>query len=205
MSKSTFIRLSGWSFVLGAITFMVVELISFREAPAYNPYNFASRPIDLYLEYAGLILLPASLFFFMVGIIGLYLRYSKETNGFGKGGLIMGIIGGVISFGASIPLVTTESEVVWTAFIAGFLLYFLGLVFFGIATLRDTPLPRWNALPILTGIWFPLLVIVTSQMAWNATKFLDMGAYMLTAIGLVGLGYLLQSDTQPASPAEGTI
>ena len=194
MSKSTFIRLSGWSFVLGAITFMVGSLISFRDAPEYSRYNALSQPIDLYLEYASLILIPASLFLFMVGIIGLYLRYGKETNSFGKGGLIMGIVGGVISFIASIPLVTTESEVAWTAFFAGFLLYFLGLVFFGIATLRDTPLPRWNALPILTGIWFPLLVIVTSQMDWNATKFLDMGAFLLTAIGLAALGFTLKSD-----------
>jgi len=194
MSKSKFIRLSGWSFVLGAITFIVVELISFREAPAYNPNNFFSKPFDLYFEYAFLILIPASLFLFMVGIIGLYLRYGKETNSFGKGGLIMGIVGGVISFIASIPLVTTASEVAWTAFFAGFLLYFLGLVFFGFATLRDTPLPRWNALPILTGIWFPLLLIITSQMGWEATKFLDLGAYLLTAIGLAALGFTLKSD-----------
>ncbi|HUV29336.1 MAG TPA: hypothetical protein VMW34_18395, partial [Anaerolineales bacterium] len=36
MSKSKFIRLSGWACVLGAITFVTVELISLRSAPAYN-------------------------------------------------------------------------------------------------------------------------------------------------------------------------
>ncbi len=33
MSKSTFIRMSGWSLVLGAITFMVAWLISMRDVP----------------------------------------------------------------------------------------------------------------------------------------------------------------------------
>ncbi|MCK4898055.1 MAG: hypothetical protein KAS38_04730, partial [Anaerolineales bacterium] len=196
---------SGWSLVLGAITLMVVELISFRDAPEYNPYNFLSKPIDLSLEYAGLILIPASLFFFMVGIIGLYLRYSKETNGFGKGGLIMGIIGGVVSLGAAIPLVTTEPAWSWTAWYVGTFLYFVGLVFFGIFAVRDNLLPRWNALPILTGIWVPILFIVTSQMDWESTEFIALGVFLVTAIGLAALGYLLQSDTQPASPTAGTI
>jgi hypothetical protein len=205
MSKEKFIRLSGWSFILGAITFLVAWLISIRDVPTYNPANFRSKPIDLYFEYASLILIPASMLFFMVGMIGLYLRYSKETNGFGRGGLILGIIGGVISFGGSILMVTIEPEWIWEVWMVGFILYFLGLVIFGIAAVRDKLLPRWNALPILTGIWFPLLIIVTSQMDWDSTQIYDLVGFLFTAIGLAGMGYLLQSDSQPASSEAGTI
>ena len=205
MSKEKFIRLSGWSLLLGAFTFLVVWLIDQRGAPPYNPHNFLSKPIDLYLEYASMILIPASLFLFMVGMIGLYLRYGDETNGLGKGSLIMGIIGGVLSFVGSILMTTTESEVAWTVFFAGFMLYFLGLIIFGIATLRETPLPRWKILPILTGIWFPLNVLITSGMSWRETVILDIAVFSLTAIGLAGLGYLLQSDSQPIRSEARTI
>ncbi len=205
MSKSTFIRMSGWSLVLGAITYMVAWLISIRDVPEYNPNNFLSRPIDLYLEYATVILLPVTFLLFLIGMIGLYLRYGDDTNGFGKFGLIMGIIGGVISLAATIPMLTQGPDWSWTAWVVGSILYFLGLVFFGIAAVRDNLLPRWNALPILTGIWFPILFIVTSQMDWESTEFIALGVFLVTAIGLAALGYLLQSDTQPASPTAGTI
>jgi hypothetical protein len=207
MSKSTFIRLSGWAFVLGAITFVTVEMIALRGAPAYNPNNFLSKPIDLYLEYASLILIPASLFLFLVGMIGFYLRYGEETNSLGKIGLFASMIGGVLSFGAAILFVTTAPDWTWVTWMVGFLLYFLGLVTFGIATVRDTPLPRWGALPILTGIWFPIYMIGSSQAeSWTRSiQYIDLGVFLLTAIGLAVLGYLLQSDSQPASPPTGAV
>ncbi len=195
MSKSTFIRLSGWALVLGAVTFMVTWLISSRDVPEYNPNNFLSKPIDLYLEYASAILLPATFLLLLVGMIGLYLRYRDDTNSFGKFGLIAGVLGGVISLGASIPLFTNGPDWSWTAWMVGFVLYFLGLVVFGITAVRDKLLPRWNALPILTGIWFPILIIVSSQMEWETTQFIDLGVFLLTAIGLAGLGFTLKSDT----------
>jgi hypothetical protein len=195
MSKQKFIRLSGWSFVLGAITFMVAWLISIRDVPEYNPNNFRSKPIDLYFEYATAILLPATFLLLLVGMIGLYLRYRNNTNGFGKFGLIMGAIGGVLTFVAAIPLVISEAEWSWTAWMVGSFLYFLGLVFFGISAVRGNLLPRWNALPILTGIWFPILFIVTSQMDWESTEFIALGVFLVTAIGLAALGLTLKSDT----------
>jgi hypothetical protein len=195
MSKSIFIRMSGWALVLGAITIMVAGLISIRDVPMYNRYNALSRPIDLYLEYATAILLPGTLLLLLVGMIGLYLRYRTDTNGFGKFGLIVGVLGGVISLAAAIPLSTNEPEWSWTAWWVGTLLYFLGLGVFGIAAVRDKLLPRWNALPILTGFLIPILFIATFQMDWEATEYIFLGAFLLTAIGLAGLGLLLKDDT----------
>ncbi len=194
MSKSTFIRLSGWSLVLGAITFMVVSLISMRDVPEYSRYNALSRPIDLYLEYAIAILLPVTFTLLLIGMIGLYLRYGDDTNGFGKFGLIIGIIGGVISLAAVIPMLTQGPDWSWTAWMVGSILYFLGLVFFGISAVRDDLLPRWNALPILTGIWFPILFIVISQMDGESTEFIALGVFLVTAMGLAALGLTLKSD-----------
>ena len=195
MSKSTFIRLSGWSLILGAITLMVAWLISIRDVPEYNPNNFLSRPIDLYLEYATAILLPVTFLLLLVGMIGLYLRYRDDTIGFGKFGLIVGVLGGVITLGAAIPLFTNGPEWSWTAWMVGELLYFLGLGVFGIAAMRDKLLPRWNALPLLTGILIPITFIVTIQMGWESIEYISLGAFLLTAIGLAGLGLILKSDS----------
>jgi hypothetical protein len=195
MSKSTFIRLSGWSFVLGAFTFLVVTLISIRDVPEYNPNNFFSRPIDLYLEYAVAILAPISLFLLLVGMIGLYLRYGDETNSFGKFSLIMGIIGGIITLGAVIALFSTESSWSWGAWLVGTFLYYLGLVLFGFVAVRDNLLPRLNALPIIAGIWLPLWILLSSQMDWESAQFIDLGIFLLTSLGLGGLGLILKSDT----------
>ena len=196
MSKSTFIRLSGWSLVLGAISFMIGWLISLRDVPAYNPYNFASRPIDLYLEYALAILLPLSLSLLLVGMIGLYLRYGGETNSFGKIGLIVGVIGGVVSLGGGITLFTTEIEWSWIAWMVGTFLYFLGLVPFGIFALRENLLPRWNALPIFAGIWLPLWLLIVSQMdwGWESSEFISLGVFLVTMVSLAALGLTLKSD-----------
>jgi len=195
MSKQKFVRLSGWSFVLGAITFLVAWLISIRDVPEYNPNNFLSRPIDLYLEYTTAILLPATFLLLLVGMIGLYLRYRNKTNSLGKFGLIVGIIGGVVTLVAAIPMFTS-GPIGWMTWLVGSILYFSGLVFFGISAVRGNLLPRWNALPILTGIWFPLLIMVTSQMDWESSELISLGAFLLIAIGLAGMGYLLQSDSQ---------
>jgi hypothetical protein len=138
-------------------------------------------------------------------MIGLYFRYRNKTNSLGKFGLIMGIIGGVVTLMAAIPLFTSGPEWSWTAWMVGSILYFLGMVFFGISTLRGNLLPRWNALPILTGIWFPLLFIITSQMDWEGSEFISLVAFLLTAIGLAGIGYLLQSDSHPAITKAGTV
>jgi hypothetical protein len=199
MSKTTFFRLSGWSFVMGAIIFIVVWLISIRDVPEYSRYNALSKPIDLYLEYATAILLPLMFLLLLVGMIGLYLRYGNNTNGFGKFGLIMGAIGGVLTLVAAIPMFTSGADWSWTAWMVGSILYFLGLVFFGISAVRGNLLPRWNALPILAGIWFPLLIIVLSQEDWNATQIIELVGFvgfLFTAIGLAGMGLLLKSDTQ---------
>ena len=201
MSKSKFIRLSGWSFVLGAIAFMVALLSSSRDVPAYNPNNAASRPIHLYMEYAEAILIPTSMFLLMVGMVGLYQRYKQETNGFGRISLVIGMAGGaistVIALAASLQLEFIGSDFGWFLWMGGLSLYFLGLVAFGIAALRVHLLPRWNVLPIITGIGFPLLLLLT--MLFEGGEVSDVilfGVMVVTTLGLIALGILLGSDSQ---------
>jgi hypothetical protein len=109
--------------------------------------------------------------------------------------LIVGIIGGSITLGVVISLFSTESGWSWGAWLVGTFLYFLGLVFFGFVAVRDNLLLRLNALPIVAGIWLPLWILLSSQMDWESAQFIDLVVFLLTSLGLAGLGLLLKSDT----------
>lgn len=201
LSKSKFIRLSGWSFILGAIAFMVAILASSRDVPEYSRYNAASRPIDLYFEYAQAILFPAAMLLLLVGMVGLYLRYRQETNGFGRISLVLGMAGGAISFlitlAISLQLEFTDSDYGWWIFIGGLILYFLSLVTFGIAALRADLLPRWNAAPIMAGIWIPLMFLLSELSGqWEINAIIELGVLVLTTLGLIALGVILGSDSR---------
>jgi disulfide bond formation protein DsbB len=208
MSKSTFIRLSGWSLIVGAISLMVVIAAFSRDVPEYNPYNALSKPIDLYFEYAVTILLPTSMFLWLIGMIGLYQRYSPETNSFGKFSLILGIIGGgiglLITLSWVLQLEFTQSDADFAVFVGGLSLYFLGLIFFGVVSIRDHLLPRWNALPIITGSWLFLVLLINILELENLFQKVlgpDLFQILLYAVSLssmlslVALGVNLKSDT----------
>lgn len=200
MSKSTFIRLSGWSLAVGAIAFMIVIVGTSRDVPEYNPYNYLSSPIDLYFEYAFTILMPTAMFLWLVGMVGLYFRYKNETSVLGKFSPILGIVGAGISLlvtlSWSLQLELTQSEADYWVFIGGLSLYFLALIFFGIASMRDHLLPRWNALPIIAGSWLILLWLLSIQEVGDVSDPFMLGVTFVSMLSLVALGATLKPDTQ---------
>lgn len=211
MSKSKFIRLSGWALVLGAIAFTVVMVAIFRDVPEYSRHNALSQPIDLYFEYAVAILLPSAMFLWVVGIVGFYLRYSQETSGFGKFSLILGMLGAgissLITLAWSFQLELTASDADFGVFVGGLTLYFLGLILFGVVSVKDHLLPRWNALPIIAGSWVLLIWLL------NLSGLGDLGlgeslsgifllvVTLLSMLSLAALGIILGSDSQEMATA----
>jgi hypothetical protein len=197
MSKSKFIRLSGWAMVLGAIAFMVIMVAFSRNAPEYNPNNFLSRPIDLYFEYAVAILLPSSMFLWVVGMIGFYLRYSQETNGFGKFSLVLEMLGAgissLITLAWSFQLELTASEADFGVFVGGLTLYFLGLILFGVVSIKDHLLPRWNALPVIAGSWLLLIWVLNLSGLGNlelGDPLIDIFLLVVTLLSMLSLAAL---------------
>ena len=202
MSKSTFIRLSGWALALGAVTFMIVIISSARDVPEYHPNNYLSSPIDLYFEYATLYLLPASMLLWVIGMIGIFFRFKDEGSVMAKYSPILGIIGAALSFlitlSWSLEISLTSSELDWWMFIGSLSMYFLALVFFGIASIRDQLLPRWNALPIIAGSWLLILWLLSVFDIGNGdiTDPLLLGLTLLSMLCLVILGITLRSDVR---------
>jgi hypothetical protein len=199
MSKSTFIRLSGWALVLGAVSFMVVIVGLARDVMEYNPLR-QSSPIDLYLQYATWILLPTAMFLWVVGMAGLYLRYKDEANAIVKFSLVAGMIGGVTAFLITLAWVLEITlnigEDGFWIFAGGMSIYFIALVIFGIASIRDQLLPRWNALPIAAGSWVVILGLLSFVLSGDGSYSdpIFLGLSLLSMVSLGALGVLLRSD-----------
>lgn len=200
MAKQTFIKLSGWALILGGISLVLGSLASLR--PSYDPYSMLSLPIDQYANAASWPLILAGILLLSIGSLGILLRYADRASDFGRYSLGTGTFFGLVSIASLIFTAIHDTGLWWNIFSTSVAVQFLGLTFFGIDALRQCTLPRWNGLPILAGVWIPLLLLI------NAIRELIIGgtAYpqvwteillILTLSGLVGLGIVLQSDAQP--------
>jgi hypothetical protein len=208
MSKSKFIRLSGWAFALGAIAFMVVLVGLSRDVPEYSRYNALSQPIDLYFEYATAVLLPSSMFLWLIGLIGLYLRYSEEINVIGKISLASGMLGAGINFLITVlwAFQVNLNWDDWGVFVGSLSLFSLSLVVFGIISIRDRLLPRWNALPILAGSWVLIFWLMNIPGLVDYFENVDEQLFvsvvsMISMIGLAAMGVILGSDSREMESA----
>lgn len=209
MTKEKFIRLSGWGLILAAVTLVVGFGIGAGETSYSDPLGGR----DGFYEYSQLILIPASMLFFTTGMIGLRARYRQGSGRLGMIGLTIAIAGGGVAFLTSIPLFAlwvVYEGMWWIIWISSMFALFTGLFLFGIDAIRKKPMPRWNAVPLLTGIWFPILglmAILLNLIGVDTSSgngdFLWMISLIFVVIGTMVLGYLLQSDV-PDKPLQAT-
>ena len=205
MSKEKFLKLSGWALMLGGLTETLGWLASTR--PEYNPYNFFSQPIDQVINVIMIPLIVMGLLLVSVGFTGLVLRYGQEAGSFGRFSLGLGALSGIISAVGAIGMGVVDSETWWLIFFLGMTVQFLGLTLFGMANLQKRALPRWNSLPVLAGVWLPLYVLVSLIIEQTSGNWLEFPVavftilWIITIAGLAGLGYQLQSDSQPGTTA----
>ena len=147
MSQSEFVKFSGWAFILGGIG--LATILSGSDALAFPGSVISS------------ILLA-------IGMWGLRARYAEKAGGFGRTVLLAGAVGTALYYLGLILLVLVallpanrpqaESLVesgLWVLMFGGPVVALLGLTLFGLAALRSQPLPRFNWLPALAGIWYP--------------------------------------------------
>lgn len=199
MTKEKFIQLSGWALVLAAVTLVV----GFGLGGGETSYDDPLGGRDGFYEYSQLIMIPASMLLFTIGMIGLRARFGDKVSGIGNIGLIIAPISGGVAFIASIALYAMVANWMgpwWNFFVYGMMVMFSGLALFGIDALIKKPLPRWNGVPLLTSIWFPVLgvtVILLNQLGVDTTSGGDvlwLFSTVSVVLGTIVLGYLLQSD-----------
>jgi hypothetical protein len=77
---------------------------------------------------------------------------------------------------------------------------------FGVACIGRKPLPRWNALPLLTGVWLPTGVLLGAlAQAITGSGFeipaaVGIPLVIVSLSGLALLGYLLLTDSRAVEP-----
>jgi hypothetical protein len=192
MSKQKFVKLSGWALVLGGPAIALGGLAASR--PEYDRFNALSTPIDRYINALDQPLLLMGLLLLSAGFTGLLVRYGKDSGAFGRFTLGLAAISGVISAISIISPAINDNEYWWFMFVLSLTVLFLCATLFGLVCLQRKVMPRWNWLPLVGVVWLPLLYGM-------APVWVTIPLWLLLLAAFVGLGYLLQSDAQPAGSA----
>jgi hypothetical protein len=197
MSKNKFEKLSGWALMLGGPAIFLGWLASGR--PEYQPYNYYSQEIDRLANALDMPLIILGILLLVVGYAGLLTRYGTASGLLGRFGLGLGILSGLVSAVGAASNLFFEAEFQWQLFIWGMFFQFTGLVIFGLACLRRRVLPRWHGLPLLAGMWMPLLLLASMIYEaitgnWLDLTAVDFGFWLVSLTCLAGVGYVLLSS-----------
>ena len=153
MSKSKLIKFSGWAFILGSFAF--VTIMSGSDA----------------LAFPGSVI---SAILVAVGLSGLRARYGERAGGFGGNILRASVIGIILFYLILVLLVlavlvlfgirshqaeSLAQSGLWLLLVGGPAVGLLGLTLFGLTSLRNKPMSQLNGLPVVTGIWYPLVYL----------------------------------------------
>jgi hypothetical protein len=173
------IRMAGWALIVGAVVFILSAISE---------------------QVMGFLL---SMLLLAAGVWGLRSRYGERVGGFGKNILLIGVILGSLTslaglFGAVI-------DPYWILIPAGPAVLFACIALFGVVALHKKPLSRWNALPLLAGVWLPIFFVPALIETFNGNWYpessnLAMPLIISQCIALSILGYVLISDTPMNQP-----
>jgi len=201
MTRSKFIRLSGWSLILGAVTLFLFILGTYLD----NNVGVVFRRFRDFYEFGFQMSVWATPVLLGIGLLGLRTRYGDEVGSFGKNILLFGAIAGpVINIaGTFYPAIVGDWG--WLLPYTGTAVLLACLTIFGIPALSAKPLPRWDSLPIIAGIWYPVIIVLAYIFETVGISY-DLGnpAYIaipLQCILLIILGYMLQADVPEETPA----
>lgn len=189
MNNSTFIRLSGWLMILGAVAFLPGAIgMLFWESQTLSWSPSVMQLAALAVFWAPVLL--------AVGMLGLRARYK-----IGSGVLLFGVIVGglLVIVGTLVQFLTPDysvSETYYGVWLGGVLVLNLCLSIFGVMALLEKPLPHWNWLPLVAGAWILLLPLLAGIIGSMSSPII-IAVLVIMTIAQVMLGYILQADTSP--------
>ena len=181
------IERAGVALIAGGIIFLIGISLLVTRASSLWPISF------LLIVYISMPLL-------VVGLLGLRNRYGEKAGRFGKNILLIGAILGPLT---SLILLVGNILSNWMVGFSGHAVLFACLALFGIVALYKKPLPRWNAVPVIAGIWYPILLlfygISRNTLDWEGSGGIPMSINAGILLGIQGvalavLGYVLKSD-----------
>jgi hypothetical protein len=174
MSKSQFIKLSGWAFIVGSFAFIAI------------------------LSNSGPLSIPGSVIssiLLSVGLLGLRARYGERVGGFGRYSLLLGVSGPfvlVIFIAMSLAGILTATQVgdgFWILPYAGPAITLLGLTLFGFAALQHKVMSGRGWLPVVAGIWYPSIYFFVADYVFTRH---DVEALLNPHWSLIEIMFLIQ-------------
>lgn len=208
MSKSQLIRFSGWAFILGSFSFATILS--------------GSDPLAIPGSFISAILLA-------VGLSGLRARYGERAGGFGRNMLTAGVIGMILFYLAlallilavlGLPGIRSQAESLaqsglWLLLFGGPAVVLLGLTLFGLTALRSRPMSQLNWLPVVAGIWYPLVYLFLAAYLYthdggyphkyhNGMQMMFLMQFVVLCVfGAVVAADTTQEMEQPEKPGDG--
>jgi len=141
----------------------------------------------------------------VVGLLGMRKRYGTKAGWLGRNILLIGAI-----FGPLTSLIVLLGNFLWGwMWLLGHAVLLACLALFGFIALYTRPLPRWNVVPLIAGIWYPLMFwfssITQTPLDWELPPIGVNVAVLfgVQGVALAALGYILKSDLSQeiAAPA----
>jgi len=187
MNNSSFIRLGGWSFIIGAIAFLpgAIGMLS---------WSGEGQTVSPLMQLAGFAAFWAPVLL-AVGLLGLRARY-KVGGGILLFGAIVG--GALVVLGTLVQFLTPDYSVsinYYYVWLAGVVIMNICLFIFGFAALKEKPLSRWNWLPLAAGSWIIYIPLLAGITGFQSTSVIIAGLVIMTVLQVM-LGYVLQADAQ---------
>ena len=197
-SKTNISQLGGAAFILGNLLFLVNKLNDMSRL-------FLSRPMRDVISGQNLLLILVGQVALSVGYVAFYQVYAQRVNRFGKtalwllcgGGIVLAF--GHVSFMSALAdylstAIFSYVEAVFFAVLLGVLLLIVGLIWFGVLSLRQPILGRWQWLPLATGLvgFIGFFLLRGDEITAVFLVFRT-----LFALGLIGLGLALWLEKPP--------
>lgn len=205
MSSSNLMRWSGLAALVGGVLFIILDILEsilFANLPQAEAAT-TSAWIIVQVAYIGAAVLIA------LGLVGLYTRQAEQAGTFGLVAFVVAFFGGMMAVGSTWSeaffgswlaevapeiLSTDPSSTLAAGILLSYLLFALGWLLFGLASLRAGELPRGASVLLIIGaVIFPVLGALEVPFA-----------AVLYGAAVAWMGYALWSgDEEPALIAEG--
>lgn len=210
MTRSTFVKLSGWALPIGAVSLFLGFLAGNR--PEYDPYNALSQPIDRIANASAGFLLAFGFMLCALGMAGLLIRYGLAAEQWARVALGASAVSGLAAAsGAVLMALNPDGAVGWPVFMLGLIFMFTGLLVFGVACVRSRLLPRWNALPLLAAMWIPVFILATAVYEaitgswWEMPDAINYLLFLASFGGLALLGFVMLTDNRAPATEAGAV
>ena len=216
MSSAKLIRWSGLAAMAGGIVLAIIGIVTGLAEMSMPEEEAMSVIARTNVWQITMPLMLAAMILVLLGLVGLYGRQAEQAGSFGLIAFVFAFVGTALAVGLmwvfafvvpalaeAAPTILDADEPPGTlgvAFFLSFILFALGWLLFGVASLRARVFPRWASLLLIIGT---ILSFVVDMLPFSIPIPLDL---LVLGTGLIWLGYTLWSGlTQPAATIEPAV